>query len=67
MVPIPKSNFCPQIDFFYLIVIAHSLERVKQKESFVAAIASRRSGEGVAQRIPFSTLWPCSHPSIQQT
>lgn len=56
MVPIPKPIFCPRIDVFYLVVIAYSLEIVKQKESFVEAIASRRSGEGVSQRIPLPDL-----------
>lgn len=66
MVPIPKPIFCPRIDFFfYLVVIAYSLEIVKQKESFVEAIASRRSGEGVSQRIPLPDLWPCGHLSIR--
>lgn len=64
MVSIPKPIFCPKIDFFYLLVIAHSLERVQQKESFVEAIASWRTGEGVSQRIPFPNLWPCGHLSI---
>lgn len=59
--PSSLIQFSAPKQIYFLVVIASSLERVKQKESFVDAIALWRSGKGLNKKGSFSksmAMWP---------